>query len=112
MSNAPSPEKGVAPARLPMTATVIEHIKAHRAKYRSSLLEARDAVWAGWTPQSDDKTARLRDAAPDLLTELWNTLGWVRHWGLDVTTGLMPTRSSLADVEASIKAAIARATEA
>lgn len=47
----------------------------------------------------DDRSKR-KDAV------IRETIGWVRHWRLDVAIGLTPTADSLAMVEAKLVAAL------
>ena len=88
------------------------------AGLRAEIAELKGQKWFVQHTDTMNDLVQLgmaRDAAEalitDLVTELSNTLGWVQHWLDDVAADVLPTRSSLADVEASIRAAIARATE-
>jgi len=109
-SSSPSPEKGVAHTPGPWVFKPEDRIVSY---VKGVPLIIADRCGADFIMGTKEwvANARLIAAAPDMLNELQEVLGWIQHWQRDLDDELPPTRSSLDEREASIRAAIARATE-
>ena len=102
-SSSPSPEKGVATFDA-LQAAYLRGAQWHCLYGDDPLLTKAAYDYADARCPPTEPTA---DA--NLLTDLQSALGWVQHWQDDVAADVLPTRSSLSECEASIRAAIARA---